>query len=278
MTANSVITGIVAYDLQNAIDQTYIEKSSSPIDNFVSNTVEINKLFVSTPSQVLGNLIILGYVSAIESYFREIFRRLIITDELSRLNCEKKPVTYGAVLYHDNNMLPEALFEDLSFAGRHNILTSIKTFLNVNVQESALPADLSDNLNQLSEICELRHCIVHRFGKFGSKNAIALGLSKYANYFEKPIKCDFNTLQQMVAICSNTVKITNNLLFERIMNRLIVDAGRKNLTPIWTWDYETDKLLFSKYFKIFYSKLSPPSTALTAKKQYELYKTYYNSI
>ena len=279
--ANSVMPGVIGYDLQNAIDQTFIEANDSPIDSFVSNALEMNRLFAffnPSTSQVLGNLIILGYVSAIESYFRALFRKLILIDEISKASCEKQKVSYGAVLSNDMNMLPEALFEDISFAGKKNIITSINTFLGLNLQESSMPSDLQETLTQFNEICELRHCIIHRFGKFGSRNAITLGLTKYLNHVEKPIKCDFNTLQQLITVCHNTVRITNNLLYEKIMNRLILDGNNKKLNTIWQWDYNLDKVIFTKYYNAFYSKKNPPAQSLTVYKMYNKYKSHYQSI
>lgn len=281
LSANSVVPGVTGYDLVNAIDTKHKEVAVSPIDSFISNGMEINKLFASfttTGSAVLGNLIILGYVSAIESYFRALFRRLILIDEKSRVACEKRQISYGAVISINEMMLPEALFEEVSFAGKKNIIDSIKNFLNLSLQESGLPLDLISTLDQFSEVCELRHCIVHRFGKFGSKNAINLGLTKHQASVEKPIKCDFATLQQLITICHNTVRITNNLLMDRILNRLIIDGNTKNTTTIWTWNYNRDRILFQKYFNTFYSKLMPPPVKLTAKDAYIKYKNYYDSI
>ncbi|GAB3513946.1 hypothetical protein GCM10027341_56500 [Spirosoma knui] len=275
---NSVVAGTISYDIANIIDRSYTESDMSPIDSFISNGIEINRLFTSNPSQVLGNLIILGYVSAIESYFRAVFRRLIIVDAASQSTCEKKHVFYGAVLHHDDSMLPEALFEDISFAGRKNILSSISNFLGIPLQESNIPEVLKSNLDQFEGICELRHCIVHRFGKFGSRNAISLGLSEHSINIEKPIKCDFASLQQIVAVCQNTVRITNNFLFEKIINRLILSGNTKILDPVWTWDYDRDKVLFGKYYKIFYSKLNPPALKITQKKLYTEYHNHYKTL
>ncbi|CAL1517955.1 hypothetical protein [Chitinophaga sp. MM2321] len=278
LKANSVMAGVVGYDLRNAIDIKHKESDFSPIDSFISNGTEINKLFTATPSQVLGNLIILGYISAIESYFRALFRRLILIDDKCREACEKRQVSYGAVLAVDDLMLPEALFEDISFAGRKNLIDSFKNFLNLTLQDSQIPPDLQETLTQFSEICELRHCIVHRFGKFGSKNAISLGLNKHQSHIEKPIKFDFTMLQQLVTVCHNTVRITNNLLMERILNRLLVEGSHKIPNPIWTWDFDKDKQLFGQYFDTFYSKLNPPKPKLTMQAAYSKYYKYYQSI
>lgn len=276
--ANSVVAGVANYDIASVIDRSFIESTIPPIDNFISNVTEINQLFSVELSRVLGNLIILGYVSAIESYFRAVFRRLIIIDDISRETCEKKNVPYGAVLHHKNIMLPEALLEDVSFASKKNIISSMRDFLSISLQDSSLPEDLKSNLEQFESICELRHCIVHRFGKFGSKNAISLGLSDHSRNIEKPINCDFDSLQRIIASCQNTVRIFNNFLFEKIMNRLIISGSTKISDPIWTWDYSIDKRLFGGYYSIFYSAVEPPALALTQKKMYDAYWNHYKTL
>jgi len=278
LKASSLIPGTIAYDLKDIIDRGFKEATVSPIDSFISNALEINKLFTVNPSQVLGNLIILGYVSAIESYFRAIFRKLILIDKITRINCEKKQVTYGAALNASISVLPEALLENASFASKNNILLMLKEFLDLGVSDDNMPADLKESLARFSEICELRHCIVHRFGKLGSNNAIKLGLAEHKFHIEKPIKCDFNTLQQIISICQNIVRIANSFIFEKIMNRLIIMKSAKLSDTVWTWDYSKDKALFNKYFNAFYCKLNPPTPALTARKLYDDYKAHYSSL
>lgn len=275
---NTIMPGVTGYDLKKAIDKSHIEAGISPIDEFISNGTEINKLFSVTLPPVVGNLIILGYVSAIESYFRAIFRRLILVDEASQASCEEKKISYGAILSNLDLMLPEALFEDISFAGKKNIIKSINEFLGLTLQESSIPQDLLETLNQFNEICELRHCIVHRFGKFGSRNAISLGLTEHKDHVEKPIKCDFATLQQFVTVCHNTVRITNNFLFQKILLRLIIDGKTKKKSTVWKWDYKEDRELFFKYFSIFQSKEHPASPSLNVYTAYNKYKQYYDSL
>lgn len=276
---NSVIPGIITYDINTAIDTTHYEVDQSPIDSFILNCKEINRLFINPMPNVLGNLVILGYVSAVESYFRALFRRLILIDEKSRVACEKRQIAYGAVLLStDHSLLPEALFEDISIAGKKNIIESCRNFLNLPIQDSELPAGGKDVLNQFNEICELRHCIIHRFGKFGSKTALTLGLNTNRLHIEKPINCDFNTLQQFISVCQNVTRIFNNHISEKIFQRLVKENNKKITDSMWTWDYKQDKENFNNYFSIFYSKQEPPSTKLNIYTAYRKYLTYYQTL
>ena len=53
------------------------KKAYSSLNNYINNT--------SNVSPVLANLVLLGHVSAVESYFREMFRRTILIDEDSQI-------------------------------------------------------------------------------------------------------------------------------------------------------------------------------------------------
>ncbi len=79
----------VVFSIDSFFDQTYVEPNKSPIDNYFEKTDDLNKLFtyhdaavvsiplVSVfPNQTLHNLILLGYVSVVESYFRELIRKI----------------------------------------------------------------------------------------------------------------------------------------------------------------------------------------------------------
>ncbi len=278
---NMVLPGISGFDISQTIHTNYKEEKVSPIDAFLKKGLELNRLLTTTtPPVILSNLIILGYVSAVESYFREINRRLILIDEVANENCEEKKISFGTVMAQIGNVeiLPEALFEEISFASKKNIISALNTFLGIVVNESLNP-DLNLTLNQFSEVCELRHCIAHRFGKFGSRNAISLGMKKHKVNIEKPIQCNYNSLQEIITICQNTVRIVNNFLFDKILMRCLLDQKRKvNPRITWTWDYSIDKILFQKYYYTFNSKLEVASLNNSPKKMYDKYHNYFKTI
>lgn len=276
---NSVVPGTNTFELKSVIDTSYTEIVESPIDVFINNGIELNKLSASTDlPTVLSNLILLGYVSAVESYLRAIIRKLIIIDPMCQKNCEAKSIAFGAAALHEKAMLPEALFDGISLASKEAYYKILKNFLDIHIDDKSIPLDLLQTINQFDEVCELRHCIIHRFGKFGSKNAIALGIYKHRKHIEKPIVCDFDSLQQIMRICQNTVRITNNFLFHRIINRLIYTGNSRIEDTVWTWDYNVDKNLFNQYYNVFYSKSSSPNVKIGAKSMYDKYKTYYDDM
>ena len=210
--------------------------------------------------------VLLGYVSAVESYMREITRRLIVFDDESRTACENQTLTYGAAIYHrDKEMLPEALLENISFASKKGIADVIKDFLGI---KGNFPPEVEKVLDDFSRVCQLRHCIAHRFGKLGSNNAIKLGLMEHQECLEKPLKLNIRNLQEVFQVCQNTVKIINNFLFQTVLTRTLKDVDCR-----WTWDLKTDKAAFKKYFDVFTSK----ENSSTLKEVYEEFRKAYKT-
>ncbi|MCU0286949.1 MAG: hypothetical protein MUF15_11190 [Acidobacteria bacterium] len=200
-----------------------------------------------------------------ESYLREIIRKLVIIDIPSQKKCEDKSITYGAATAYSNEMLPDALLENCSFAGKKNIVTSLANFLGINMQQRTDP-DLDNILENFSKVCQVRHCLVHRFGQFGSINAIELGLRQHEEFLGKPIRLNYQTLQVIFVICSNTVKELNNFLFREILSRTV-----KENCCNWSWDFDTDRETFEKYFAVFSSDESQASI----KDAYDAFKKAY---
>lgn len=254
-------------ETQDLFDTDFKESNISPIDTFFEKTTELNKLIADPddfPGQLAG-LILLGYVSAVESYLREIIRKLILIDTASKRKCEKHSLTYGAAIIYDSEMLPEAMLENRSFASSKKIEESLRDFLGI--PKGDYSSDLNAALDQFSKVCQLRHCSVHRFGRLGSNNAIALGLEDHKECLEKPLKIDFNSLQKIFLVCNNMVREVNNFLFEKTLNRSVSEGSYS-----WEWDLRKDKAEFIKYYGLFISDKNPPPEIPSLKKAYEEFR------
>lgn len=226
------------YSLKSAFDD-FIDKRTSLFSLLKPYENNIEEL----PCE-LTNMVFLGCISAVESYVRKVIRIVINVDDFSRKNCEGQTLKYGAVLSHqDKTMLPEALLEEYSFASGRSIKETINKFLGIKC-ENLEP--LNTVFKEFSKICQLRHCVVHRFGFLGSNNAIELGLSEHKQYLEKPLRIDFDHLNEMVQVCENVVKVINNHLFGEVLERTF-----RERTEIWHFDYRRDKNTFKKYFDLF---------------------------
>lgn len=247
----SINISISNFTTEGLFDNEYIKSQNSAIDDFIEKR---KSLFVllrpyeerihELPSE-LTNMIFLGFISAVESYIRKILRLIINVDKNAQVKCENQMIKFGAVLSHeDETMLAESLLEDYSFASAFNIKESIDKFLNIKCKKETQP--LNKALEEYSRVCQLRHCVIHRFGFLGSNNAIVLGLSQHKDFIEKPLIIDFEQLNEIARVCENVVKVINNFLFAEVLERSYLTR-----TEIWHSDYRKDKKTFQKYFSIF---------------------------
>lgn len=220
---------------------------SSPFQKFIEQREMLTKILGreedSEEWRMKANLVTIGIVSSVESYFRSVIRRLLIVDEESRTVSYKNKVSYGAVLYHVPELLPEALLEDCVFLHKEKIKDNLKSFLGFQINFQKEP-DLNKALEEYEKVCHLRHCIAHRSGHLGSKNAIELGLDKFSPYLEKPISPTLDSVNNVFNICQNAVMECNDHLFDCIVKRTVTRG-------VWTGDLRRDKKEFAKFFSIF---------------------------
>ncbi len=274
-------TGITipAADTTAYFDVAYLETVESPIDKFFIKIRDLNLLntkidsvtmFTADLKKTQNNLILLGYVSASESYFRELIRQLIVIDRRSRLASENQMLTFGAAIHYSKELLPEALLENCSFASKKNIIDAFKDFLGL---KGHTPQEVEKVLSEFEKICQLRHCIVHRFGKLGSNNAIKFGLESHLDCLEKPLVLNINQLYQVYQICENTILVINDHLYKRIMIRTL----EPDISD-WSWDLRKDKNKFEKYYSLFASLQKPPMPVSSATEAYNKLREYKNSL
>lgn len=245
-------------------DGAYSEPEHSPLDLFQQKKTSNMKLLgahlkdvntgndialATTASQEwnqLASLVVLGLVSAVESYFRCLIRKLLNIDNHSRKNSYSSTLTYGAALHHHKVLLPEALLENASFTSSNNIVKSLNAFLDVNIGGYSKFPSLASALTDYDIVCHLRHCVVHRSGLLGSNNALALGFDEYSELLEKPLSINFLTVQGIAVVCDNLVKEINDRLFMDILSRTVKEYD-------WKGDLRIDKPFFKKYFDLFCS-------------------------
>lgn len=239
--------------------------SLSPVDRFIENCNDINKLTLTSyltgvlplPPE-LGSIVLLGYVSAVESYFRAMIAGLVHLDEYVRFLAEAREITFGAAVHHDAQSLPEALLEEITFSSRDNIVAALKDFVRVRVAQNK---DLESPLSNYQRICELRHCCVHRFGRLGSRNAIKLGMSSHSTLLEKPLRMNIHQLQEVALALRILVKAVNATVFKTVIERtakqaIADDNGKKHFEYSWAWKWKwnSDRARFQRYYSLFASE------------------------
>jgi hypothetical protein len=243
-------------------DVTHIESNRSAIDQYLARLTAIN-LLTPDPSAfdpLQAQLILLGVVAAVESYFRTVLRRLITLDPDCQDCAENQTVTFGAAMHLSKPMMPEALLERVTFLSEASLVEAIKQFVGV---KGNLPPDLLATFRDYAYVCQLRHCAVHRFGKLGVKNAIFLGLKAHKPSLEKPLLLTYPALQCAIAIATGVVKTTNNFLFNEVLSRL----------PVTTWSnkWGRDKGTFMPYYCLFADTVSSTKAA-SARDVYALFQ------
>lgn len=115
----------------------------SPIDQFIVNTLPLNRSWLTRdPQQEFerheGLVLVLGYVSAVESYMRALIRRVLLVDPVAQKTCQTKVVTYAAACVSKPELLPEALMEEHVFSGEDHVTQGLSKFLAVEVKDAAL--------------------------------------------------------------------------------------------------------------------------------------------
>ncbi|MCP2224919.1 hypothetical protein OKW12_000293 [Pseudomonas silensiensis] len=246
-------TQIISTDI--LFDKTHKLSKLSPIDEFIDNSNKLNLLWITQDdlSSEFTIILFLGYFSAVESYVRALVRTLIQIDIYSQRCAESQQITFGAAMHHNKQLLPEALMDNHSFTATENILKTFKSLTDVDlVIDDAITAELD-------KICQMRHCCVHRFGKLGAKNAMALGLTSHSNLFEKPLILKKDDLLLVSSTLRSVVKTINNAAYKAVLDRTFpttpVRSGDKKTIPksLWSKVFEDDRELFTKYYKIFSS-------------------------
>jgi hypothetical protein len=253
-------------DTVSLFDCDYTETASSAIDIYIENCKELNKLWVSsnTVSPEFSRLLLLGYVSAVESYFRSVLSAIINADRKARADAHTYTVPFGAVLYQDKQSLVEALFEGISFASEEAIRKAFNKYLSLD----KVPDDLKPLLQEFEKICHMRHCCVHRFGKLGAQNGIFLGLENHREALEKPLALGKDTLSEIASWLMSFVKAMNNFMFRTLLDRSISEKNPYRVT--WRWMYSRDRPNFSRLYNLFAStKDGTPSPAIE-----ELYQRF----
>jgi len=270
----------------NLFDTSFNDQCISAIDAFMFNNKELNKLIFEPTEKISDikeliisgnlddttgrkiiallsvpvsnprflNLILLGYISSVEAYFRQLIRNLVNLDQYVKQNCELQPINYGTTYYQTCDMFPESLMDGTTFIKSDNIKNECNKLLGVSIQVTK-KSSLEVAFKDFDSICQLRHCIVHRFGKIGVNNIIKLGIHKedFKDCIEKPITMNFNAIQKASKITVNIVRELNQTIWTHVMKRL-----QNSEPPTWTWDLRSDKSQFRKYLNVFYeSSLGP---------------------
>lgn len=276
----TVSTVRTPYTTQGLFDASYAVPLSSPLDRFLENANALNRLYLNmqTPPAILGSLMLLGYVSAVESYLRALIRELVNWDPYSRWSAEGREITFGAALRYRGTLLPEVLTEKQSLAGERNIRDAFEKLLGIKQLDSSLKLPLEN----FDRICHLRHCCTHRFGHLGTHSANMLGFNLHEPFLEKPIKLSSEDLDEIAGSLRNFVRAINKQCFKAVLERTVkfsknkkpADSDRRQFyfDEDWSWNFVKDSRRFKGYYEIFKTE-TDASPSPSAKDLYDRFRS-----
>lgn len=221
----------------------------SPIDIFFNSTMDILRaaspsLFTNHPA--LGPLMLVGFVSATENYFRDVFARIISICPIAQESAAQQMISLGTVLWHGGQLPERGAFEHISFTSSENVKTTAKRFLDYEVRRNT-PIDAA--LSEFEKICELRHGVVHSGSVLAGKNALKLQLAKTTSASSR-IAVGFSELQECADICTTLAVVVNHELFSLIVERWATHWRRRA-----SWNPAQANAKFSSIWSMFLSQL-----------------------
>jgi hypothetical protein len=258
---------IVAVGPMPTIDTTRlfrpVQEVLSPIDKFIANTNAINKILVGAasggdPTPELCSVVLLGYLSAVETYFRTLLSRLVHVDPISMRHMGQKPLLFSVAMSRPRDTLAEALYED-SFASVKELKSSLG---EIGMSVNKLPEEIESALREYGKICHLRHCCVHRFGYLGTKNAADLGMAAHQHLIGGIFAASTDELTDIADALQQFVKTCNNHLFRFVIDRTIDDQHKPDPACEWkwSWSYSKDWRHFARFYNLFALKNGTPSS------------------
>ena len=250
----------------------------SPVDRFIENSNRLSVIYANSPfreafTPELGAVLLLGYVLAVESYLRGVVRGLVHVDEHTEFLASPKELTYFAASHHARELLPEALLESISFSNSATVSFTLKEFCGITgMGNGNFPKELKPVFDKYSDICQLRHCCVHRFGLLGASNAHKLGLPKGSPQIEKPLSLTVDMLEDISSILQKFVLSLNAYIYQDVLERTFSRSGlntpdksEHQYNENWALDFSQDEARFARYHSLFaVTAVNPHSPSLRA--------------
>lgn len=212
VSASATTTSI--RDISNYVQGSYTP--SSPIDGFYEGRNQL--LTAITPDFANSHpsvtpLVLVGLISLVENYFREILAGIIIQCPKAKEKSASKPLNL-ATAWIGYGELEKGAFENTSFSDADTIRKNLAGLIGYTISNTS---QVSTPLDEFNKLCELRHAIVHSAGLLAGKNAVQLQLPSSKNSVK--ISVGFSELQEAAEICTSLVCAVNLELYIHISKR-----------------------------------------------------------
>jgi hypothetical protein len=224
-----------------------ISDSSSPIDCFYNGR---NSILNDMPPELadrngmLSALSMVGFISLTENYYREVLSRIISICPLAKVKASEKSINL-ATAWFGYNKIEKAAFENISFSNAEVIKKNLKSLLSITIEPSS---QIFQPLESFSELCELRHSIVHSACLLSGQNAVKLKLPSSAD--EIKVSINYEQLQKTAEICTSLVCATNIELFTHMSKRWLHEWPREEVYRATNMNKS-----FKQIWELFYSKV-----------------------
>lgn len=219
-----------------------------------------------TDNPTIGPLMLVGLVSNVESYFRNVFAHSIKLCPVVRRNSSTKAMNLSSI-YFGYDFIELGAFENQSLSDSNLIKKTIKALFNIEIGSAS--SSIKSPLTEYQKLCELRHSIVHCNGVINSKNAVELDLPPNNSHYQ--VKLTFAGLQNAAEICTSLVCACNIEFFEKLVNRWAIEWRQ-----LPEYDPTNNYKNFKKIWKVFNSEIDTnnnnitnPSTLIKTKNKVE---------
>ena len=203
----------------------------SPIDGVYLNIQSLVVLGAQPAldaNPVLGRLLLLGFVSSVDDYFRRVLSRLVSICPLARPRVSDRQVPFGAMDYYDPSQTGLALFENVSFSSVKDVANHTKSVAGLHFPEKS---SVAIALERFEHLCHMRHAATHAGGALNSRNARELGLASGGTVHQ--VILNENRLQTAAGVCYSAVRAYNRWLYRGVVEQWI---GTNLLSADWSLD------------------------------------------
>jgi hypothetical protein len=233
----------VQFDTQ-ACCVAYNPPAQSPIDgvySYIASTIILGPQVVLDTNPALARLLLLGFVSSVDDYFRRVIAGVVSICPYTRERVSDKPVAFGAIDYYESAQQGLSLFENMSFASLRDVRTQTQNVLGWNISSPSLVAAIK----KYELLCHMRHAATHAGGGLSSRNARELGMK--SSGVAHQVVLNEGALQAAAAICTSVVRAYNRAAYRSILEAWI---GNGLLVANW----EADSRYLKPLYELFRSR------------------------
>lgn len=162
-----------------------------------------------------SRLLLLGLVSLVERTLKQVIAGLVRICPISQTVAGSESVDFSAISYYDLESLPHALMERDSLTSARNVRATLKRLTGLGIPESD---SLAQALAEYTQMCQLRHAVVHSHGVLGANSVRVLRLQADSGS-PLAVRFDAEGFQILAGVADNVVRAFVRFLFPRVVDR-----------------------------------------------------------